>query len=45
MEGGSLWTGMTGSLSSGRGGSLWSGAGGLICPEKVVLFMRYLHTM
>jgi len=25
MDGGSLWPGMDGSLSSGRGGSLWAG--------------------
>ena len=28
LDGGSLWTGMDGSLSSGRGGSLWTGRGG-----------------
>ena len=28
LDGGSLWTGMDGSLSSGRGGSLWTGMDG-----------------
>ena len=28
MDGGSLWPGMDGSLSSGRGGSLWAGRSG-----------------
>jgi hypothetical protein len=28
LDGGSLWAGMDGSLSSGRGGSLWAGRGG-----------------